>query len=324
MRIAFNGVGCGFGNNGGTQSVFRMAAALASEGAQVEVWSHYPNVFTWFDLEVPFRLTSLEDAPEVDVLINTGSPTTRSTYEFRRKKVGVQWLRAHETWRVQEHVLFDLYSLDMPLWANSEWMVNLVSDAGIRDDCEVQYCGVPHQLFYPVETIRSDSLVVGGLWSLKPRKCSGRILNIASHPELSDVKWKLLGAEPKPHLPKNVKYCRQPSTKAKRAMYSSCDIWFAPSESEGLHIPPMEAALCGAAVVARDIPAAGNMDYCHHGLTGILYSGIPEAVSAINSLRDNGARSGMSFAMREVIRAKIGDVTTNAKRMLARLEKHLR
>ena len=90
MRIAFNGLGCGWGNNGGTQSIFRMAGALSKLGHEVKVWSHCDNKFTWFPLAdgVEHLKTNIKDAPEVDVLIASGCTTVRKTYDFPRKKVG--------------------------------------------------------------------------------------------------------------------------------------------------------------------------------------------------------------------------------------------
>ena len=119
MRVAFNGVGCGWGDNGGTQSVFRMADALLEAGIDAELWSDV-NRFTWFVPKAKIRKTNLKNAPEVDVLVSTGCRTVKGTYRYPRKKVGVQWLRAHETWRVPEGRLLSLYGLDMPLWVNSK------------------------------------------------------------------------------------------------------------------------------------------------------------------------------------------------------------
>lgn len=325
MKIAFNGVGCGWGNNGGTQSIFRMAAALTKMGHDVELWSEIPNKFTWFMPEAKLRQTTLENAPEVDVLINTGCNTTMSTYRYPRKKVGVQWLRGHEVWAQPEDKLFKLYGLDMPLWANSEWIADLARDNGIRDDVEVQYCGVPWRDFYPVDTEpKATQLHIGGLWSGKPLKRANDILELAKKESFKNVRWLLFGNEPRPELPANFSYIQRPDINHKRALFTSCDIWFAPSEMEGLHIPPMEAALCGAAVVANGTATAGNMDYVIDGLTGLHYADLSHAVECIEKLRDNEAlRKGMVGVMQKMIRMKIGDVETNAQRMIARLERLL-
>jgi glycosyltransferase involved in cell wall biosynthesis len=324
MKIAFNGIGCGWGNNGGTQSVLRMCDALNEiDGVHAEVWAHVPSRFTWFKPKTKVRVCRLKSAPDVDVLINSGCSTTIDTYRFARKKVGVQWLRGHETWRLSKNKLFNLYGLSMPLWANSEWMADLVRSAGIRDDTEVQYCGVPHQEFYPVDVEKDTTkLHIGALWSEKPRKRGVDILEVAAQCK-GEVQWHLFGNTAGPRLPENASYVRRPSMERKRALYSKCDVWFAPTISEGLHIPPMEAALCGAAVLTRDKLSAGSIDYCIPEQSGLHFSTPDEAVQQLGRLRDTAYRKELNEKMKALVRGKIGDVPTNAKRMVERLEKLL-
>jgi hypothetical protein len=320
VKIAFNGIGCGWGNNGGSQSIFRMAGALQDLGAKVELWSDRPNKFTWFKPKARIRQTTLSNAPDVDVLINTGCTTTKDTLTFPRKKVGVQWLRAHETWSMKEADLASKYRYDMPLWANSEWMVGLVKSLTGRTDVEVQYCGIPVNDFYPVDVAPSDKITVGALWTNKKRKCPKHISMLVRDPALADIRWLLFGVESSCKLQGDVTYIKHPDMDQKRALYSACDVWFAPTDSEGLHIPPMEAALCGATVVAKKKPSAGNMDYCQHDLSGKHYTDIGEVPSIIRSLEDTMHRKELSRNMQALINTKIGTVECNAQRMLNRLE----
>ena len=54
--------------------------------------------------------------------------------------------------------------------------------------------------------------------------------------------------------------------------YSSCHIWFAPTENEGLHNVPMEANLCGCLVVCGDEPLNGMIyDYAFPDNTAMVY-----------------------------------------------------
>lgn len=317
MRIAFNGIGCGWGNNGGTQSVFRMAEALASLGHEVEVWSHCANKFTWFPLlKVEHVQTRLADAPAVDVLIASGCATVQNTYDYPRKKVGVQWLRAHETWAYKEEKLFELYRLDMPLWVNSEWMKILVRDKILRDGVEVQYCGVPIDEFRRGANGQRREFSIGALYSKKPRK---RFKDIDALMRLFPAKYFIYGNEDK-----NLDgYIRQPSMEAKCELYRQCDVWIACSENEGLHIPPMEAALCGAAVVANNKLSAGNMDYCVQGTTALMYdSGDVKAMCRLlEQLKgDPHLREFLNHNMQHLIRSKIGTVEENAEKLIERLK----
>jgi len=322
VKIAFNGVGSGWGNNGGTQSVFRMADALADEGVDVELWSNHPSKFTWFKPKAKLRTTSLQDAPWVDVLINTGCESTEPTYNYPRKNKGIQWLRGHETWAFSEDKLLSLYALDMPLWVNSERLAGLIRKTG--RDPEIQYCGIPIDQFYNVEIEKEkDFLHVGALWSEKPMKRSNEIVEISQRTDMKDIKWWIFGSSRRPKgMPRGTTYYEQPHMSMKRMLYSACDVWIATTINDGLHIPPMEAALCGATVVANDIPSAGSMDYCIDGVTGLTFSNIDQAASGINKLRyDVDMRSGLNESMRKLIELKIGTVRQNAKKMIERINK---
>ena len=56
-------------------------------------------------------------------------------------------------------------------------------------------------------------------------------------------------------------------------IYSSCHIWFAPTDNEGLHNVPMEANLCGCLVVCSDEPLNGMIyDYAFNDKTAMVYA----------------------------------------------------
>jgi glycosyltransferase involved in cell wall biosynthesis len=317
MKIAFNGIGCGWGNNGGTQSVFRLAGALADLGHEVQIWSNTKNKFTWFDLHPGVDYRKRPD--RVDALINSGCATTMSTYQHKEKKVGIQWLRAHETWAASESQLLNMYSLDMPLWVNSEWMQQMIATRIRRKDVEVQYCGIPHADFYPAAARDPDKFVIGALHSTKKRKRFSDVMVIkrAMH-QVRDLEFQFFGDEQY----KGDNHVRRPCIDTKRKLYSRCNVWLATSVNEGLHIPPMEAAMCGATVVAQFKPSAGNMDYCIDGKTGLTFSSPAGAVRAIYKIREiQEYGSQLTAAMQDLIKTKIGDVETNARRMVARLER---
>jgi len=311
MIIAFNGIDCGWGNNGGTQSIFRMAEALSSLGHQVQLWSHSTNKFTWFPLsqKVKHIVTTIKKAPSVDVLISSGCKTTMDTFRYPRCKVSIQWLRAHETWMMDEKELFELYKLKMPLWVNSRWMKIFLTK--MRTDIDVQYCGIPIEDFYKVP-IDKEGFTIGALYSSKPRK---RFRDIRALMKKIDARFAIYG-----NGKCDVKgYVQQPSLGQKRELYSACDAWVACSENEGLHIPPMEAALCGACVIANRRLHAGNIDYASTD-TALLFSGVPDLINKIEMLRNNpdlGVR--LNTRMKETVISKIGTVQENAQVMSDRL-----
>ena len=78
MRIAFNLLDCGLGNNGGSQTIIRMADELYMLGHNVKILLNQPNRFTWFD--VPNDLLLYEGDLNfahggLDIMIATGCST---------------------------------------------------------------------------------------------------------------------------------------------------------------------------------------------------------------------------------------------------------
>ena len=58
--------------------------------------------------------------------------------------------------------------------------------------------------------------------------------------------------------------------KEKNEFYNNVDIWMAPTMSEGLHLPPAEAALTECPVVGTKTELAGIQDYIIPNVSGLL------------------------------------------------------
>ena len=87
-------------------------------------------------------------------------------------------------------------------------------------------------------------------------------------------------------------------------LYNLCYTWVATSTKEGLHNCPIEAALCGCAVVYPDAPLAGCGDHCIDGETAWEYESL-NAESARDAIQ-KADRSRIE-AHKTLIRFKIGD-----------------
>jgi len=71
-------------------------------------------------------------------------------------------------------------------------------------------------------------------------------------------------------LPSWIVYHQTPAQEELRRIYNRASIFLAPSHSEGWGLPPCEAMMCGAAVVATDI--GGHREFCADGDTALLAS----------------------------------------------------
>ncbi len=90
----------------------------------------------------------------------------------------------------------------------------------------------------------------------------------ATKEKIPELQVTLFGAWPKPRLPSWITYHQQPSQERLRRLYNETAIFVAPSLTEGWALPPAEAMICGAALVATDI--GGHRDYAIPGQTALL------------------------------------------------------
>ena len=80
---------------------------------------------------------------------------------------------------------------------------------------------------------------------------------------------ELFGVDQRPQdLPAWIVYHHAPAQQELRNIYNRASIFLAPSLSEGWGLPPCEAMMCGAAVVATDI--GGHREFCTDGETALL------------------------------------------------------
>jgi glycosyltransferase involved in cell wall biosynthesis len=84
-----------------------------------------------------------------------------------------------------------------------------------------------------------------------------------------DLQAELFGVDARPHdLPAWITYHHSPEQAELRRIYNRASIFLAPSLSEGWGLPPCEAMMCGATVVATDI--GGHREFCTNGENALL------------------------------------------------------
>ena len=89
------------------------------------------------------------------------------------------------------------------------------------------------------------------------------------HKSVPETKVILFGVPKTPKgLPPWVQYYCRPRQEVLCDLYNSASIFVSPSWAEGWPLPPAEAMMCGAALVATDI--GGHREYAIHGKTALL------------------------------------------------------
>ena len=340
MNIAFNLLNCGLGNNGGSQTIIRMADELYMLGHSVKILLNQPNKFTWFD--IPNDLISYEGdvTPEFDVMIATGCSTVESTIKYNKLPMSRKfyWIRAIETWAQTLEELIHGYSSGLGLIVNSEWQrrfiwkhTNLVPN--------LVYSGLPLRMIsdkiygmskYKMFSDECDKVIVGALASKKSRKRFSDVIDIAyklTHEGLLD-ELVLIGNEDFEKIKSifgftnlsglNIRYLKQPHMDDKLKAMLNCDVWLSTTVNEGLHIPPLEAALCGCFLVSRDKEESGLSDYSIDNYTSFNYLSNNDAAIKIGKFMGLSKTEKIYFSDRisHIMFHKIGSVSENAKRMI--------
>lgn len=330
MKIVFNGQGSGFGDNGGTATIYHSANELHKLGHSVYLVSNKPTYFTWFGLEGPkYIKTQKYDFPDADVLIGTGVGSIKHVMAASpRKGLKIWWVRAHETWMTKEDILFDIYrNRKLEIITNSVCLQKLLSRR-VGRNTTIMRPGVTLQNFFPERDRAWDKkkkITLGALYNEKGRKRFKWVPEIYAQLRLKDkegFRLILFGTYDKPEKVRHDRYSMKPNPNQLRKFYNAVDIWLAPSKSEGLHIPPQEAMLCECVVVGARAELNGTADYLEHNRTGFVVPDWPEAVQTIQGLVEEEGRPTLRQIAKngraEII--KLGDRQENIKRLAAWLD----
>jgi hypothetical protein len=326
MKILFNVVKSGTGNNGGSQTIIRMALALRKIGHECFILSHMRNNFTWF--KVPEDLTIIVDTdpktwPECDAIIATACTTWKSTRVYDKTDNKLYWIRGHETWMRSEADLTAGYRSGLKLLVNSEWLKKYI-ETTCMVPCSIQYAGIPFpQLEYAALTcddISRNMFSIGCLYQEKPTKHWDHFIHVMDYFG-RDIAYFGFGLTKPPTSSQTARlpfsYTINPSLLAKFSIFKACDVWFAPTELEGLHIVPTEAAMAGCALVCNGAERSGMGDYAVHGMSALTYDTLAEATAHIERLIDDASkREELNRNLVDILKYKIGSVEGNARKLV--------
>lgn len=313
MKIAFNGVNSGFSNNGGSRTIILSSQILEDLGHRCDIIGTVDR-FTWFD-----HKPILSYFPsDLDVVINIAAVDYTITRQLN-VPIKAAWWRAHESWSVSDYVLGQIYG-------DTE-VLNIVNSKGLQyklkteydADSVVVYQGIDFDWWRDLKT-RSDRdgsksvIRIGCLHTKQPRKRWKDFIELANI--LGTEKYEYVGmGSATPHNKKFLtEFIENANVEQLNKLYSSCHIWFAPTESEGLHNVPMEAALCGCLVVCSDHKLNGmSLDYAFDDKTAMIYEveNIEQAAEKIRNPNWNLVR-----AMQEYIKVNIGTRVDNMRKMV--------
>jgi len=295
LKIVFNLQSVGLGNNGGSRTLIKSAETLKELGHEAFIWTSANN-YSWHKIKVPV----VSQEPKADVIIATGYRSVKSTLASKTNKK-YYYIRGFELWQANKKDLLKSYR-SLNCIVNSIWLKEFLNKEGI--DCGLAYPGLDFDDFY-IDPFIVRQPIIGGLFSKKHE--TKRHVDIIEIGKRLDCKVLLLNRD-----------VINPSRKQLNDFYNSIQVWVAPTELEGLHNCPMEASLCGCAVVANDHPENGMKDYCN-SKTSLVYNhrDIREATSMTNQLlQDYMMCSKLNRNMVDLLYMKIGDRKFNMQKLV--------
>ena len=320
MKIIFNLMGCGLGNNGGSRTIVRSANTLIDLGHEVFVIDSFKNKYTWDKLKAEhITLKHLSDAPSADVIIATGYKTVYSTVDApERCGKKAHWIRGWETWQMSEEKIINNV-LKAPT-------IKMVNGIGLQKKLEkygissrVIRPGYDFDEIYPMGIRENNSSVVlGGLCNFRHKtKRTDWIYEVYKQLKRKyNVELHLFGTEKDPRI-KADRYLRNPTTEMKNDFYNRCDIWLAPTHNEGLHMPPAEAMMTECPVVGTDAEMSGMEDYLIDGITGLIAkNNLDQFSRVVSHLVTNGYLRTVLGAQAKLQISSIGNRSLNMKIMV--------
>ena len=291
MKIIFNLMNCGLGNNGGSTSIVRSANTLSNLGVEVLIIDSISNKHTWNPLKVKhIIIKDNSQVPDADFVIATGYTTVGSTLELPiRCGKKVHWIRGWESWKLSEdEIIKQILSAKTIKLVNSICLQRKLDSLGFKS--EIVRPGYDFDEIYPLNIRSGKEVIIGALYNegMKRRSkrtswCFDAISFLKRNHK--NIKFQMFGSEGVPASGLIDKFVKNPTMKEKNYFYNECDIWLAPTELEGLHIPPAEAMLTECTVVGTSSPMSGMQDYLENGKTGLVSNNtIGSFIKNINSL----------------------------------------
>ena len=252
MYVVFNALNSGLGNNGGSRTLIKCAATIEKIGHKCDIIAQADN-FTWFEHKPPINYLP----KDADAIVATACTTVDSTLKTD-VPIKAWYVRGHESWMYSEDVLSKLYNAPLINIANSYGLKRKIEEVGA--EVEVVHQGIDLDLWKDLDT-RGSKTRIGCLYQKKSTKRWEDFIKLSEILGTYDYEYVAFGDTIRKDSFLCSYMCSASSDELSR-LYSSCHIWFVPTELEGLHNPPMEAALCGVLVVCNDHPMNGiSLDY---------------------------------------------------------------
>lgn len=273
MKIIFNLINVGLGNNGGSHTLVQSANTLHDLGEEVIILDSGPCKYTWDKLKVPHIRIKNPDEIKADVVIATGTGSLKSTEVLRIPKK-YHWIRGFETWVTPEENLIKIIkNSSTKKIVNSICLKRKLEKYNIQSD--IIRPGHNFNNFNPLNLReKNQNISIGGLFNQGTKREQKRTEWIFDCYNILKKKYDLtlimFGSDGIPNVDNNSIFVKNPEPAVKEKLYNMIDIWLSPSKLEGLHIAPQEAMLTECCVVGNNSEMSGTEDYLIDHETGLV------------------------------------------------------
>jgi glycosyltransferase involved in cell wall biosynthesis len=301
VKITFLLPGIGDVPIGGYKVVYEYANALVARGHEVNVvhtWMgagddgslHFRlqaltfvvrRQFKWFGPKKWFLLDSrvknlllpgLQSRfiPDADVVVATAWNTAPFVAKYPNAKGKGFYLIQHlETFGGSESEVLDTWKLPLHKIVIAHWLENIATDLNqpshyIPNGLDFTEFGMD---ILPEQRETNSILFMYHESNWKGSKDAIQALELVR--AQTEVHVRCFSATPRPkNFPGWIEFVYRPSRSLLRQLYNQAAIFIAPSWTEGWGLPPCEAMICGAAVVATE--NGGHLEFLEHQKTGLL------------------------------------------------------
>ena len=314
MKIVFNCLRSGLGNNGGTRTLLKCQESLVRLGHKCVIVAT-TDKFDWFHHIHPSSIIP----NSYDAIIATACTTVNETIQSRILNK-FWYIRGHETWvpGYNEDVINNMYTNKLIKITNSKWIQNHITNLGNK--CYLVHQGIDFDSWSNLKLRNhQDKITIGCLYSSKESK-GWKDFKILASILGKNFSYISFGIKDKGQvISKNTwltEYESNPDNKTLNKLYSKCHYWFVPTMLEGLHNPPMEASLCGCKIIVNDCERNGTIDYCIPWTTCLIYPHGNISYAAEIIQKDETFDIHMVDAMNTQLREQIGNREENMLKLV--------
>jgi glycosyltransferase involved in cell wall biosynthesis len=244
---------------------------------------------SWFQVDQDVSLLCAPNLserwiPNCDVIIATAWQTADwvSHYSVDKGR-GFYLIQSLETWAGSEEKVYATWKAPLKKIVIANWLLDIAKSMG--ENATYIPNGLSTDEFdIDITPKERDPGRVMMLYHQASLKGSADGLEAFSRVRQQDpsLKVTLFGIPARPlSLPQWIDYYQQPERHILRELYNHAAIFVAPSWIEGWPLPPSEAMLCGAALVATDI--GGHREFAFHEDTALL-SPVKDPQSLANNI----------------------------------------